>query len=95
MQQLAEANFSLLLDSGFLKPFSAITLHDKTTIIDVVALHYVILRTKGELDQFSEGLGTCGVQQYIEKYPDLLREFFCIGQVHLTAGNYNKILEFH
>ena len=47
----------------------------------------MILRSKAELDQFSEGFEACGVLAAIERNPDVTREFFIInGQGRLISG---------
>lgn len=69
-----------------MKPFTKITTEDKVSIVQSVALHYVILRTLGELSQFKEGLQTLGVSAMISEHGDLLRGFFVNKKDKLTAG---------
>ena len=73
--------------SGFTRPLPCLTKEDKITLIQTVALHYVLLRSKAEMDQFCEGLKSLGVLHAIRKYPDLMSHFFTHqGVDKLTAG---------
>ena len=87
LQVIMTSNFNLLLDCGFVKPTTLVKLEDKVEIIQAIALNYAILRSKAELDQFCEGLQSCGVLDAIRKYPQLTRDFFTInGRPQLTSG---------
>ena len=59
---------------------------DKIDIVQTVALHYVILKTLGELTQFREGLETLGVAKAMEQHGAFLKDFFEVCKVELTAG---------
>ncbi len=63
-----------MMDSNF----TALLAPDKSEIIQVVALHHVILRSKAELDQFSDGLALCGVLQAIKCHSSLTRSFLLL-----------------
>ncbi len=80
LRTLVGSNFDLLNECGFAKPFISITEKDKINIIQTLALHDVLLRCKAELDQFAEGLQSCGVLDAIRQNPDLARNYFCIGR---------------
>ena len=81
------SNFDFLNDCGFTKPFISVTERDKVKIIQTLGLHDVLLRSKAEIDQFAEGLQSCGVLDAIRQNPDLARNYFCInGMEKLTAG---------
>ena len=69
LQTVVDTNFSTLLDHGFTKPSTSISLDDK---MEIVQLHNVILWSKAELDQFAEGLDSCGILMAIMLY----KEFF-------------------
>ena len=78
---------SEIIECGFTKPLPRLTTVDKIDLIQTVTLHYVLLRTKAEMDQFAEGLRALGVLDVIRKYPELLRLFFTNkGMQTLTAG---------
>ena len=82
----------LLTDSGFTKPLALLKMEDKTSLIHAVTFHHVLLHTKGELDQFIEGLGGLGVREALEEYPSIMEPFFTIkGIVPLTAGTYSVL----
>ena len=87
LQTVVDTNFSTLLDRGVTKPSTSISLDDKMEIVQAVALHYVILWSKAELDQFAEGLASCGILMAIM----LHKEFFHEGRPQLTPGDLQKI----
>ena len=62
LQQTVAMHYDVLCDCGFTRPSSLVKESDKTDIIQALALHSVILRSKAEIDQFSEGLESCGVR---------------------------------
>ena len=56
-------------------------------IIQAVALHHVILRPKAELDQFAEGLDSCGILEAIRCNSAIVRNYFTVdGRPQLTTG---------
>lgn len=66
---------SVLFDTGFRKPISAITVLDKRNLSSSIKLYYTILRGLPELEQFMEGLGdiTGGM---IANSPALMKPLF-------------------
>ena len=73
------SNFNLLLDCGYVKPTTLVKLEDKVEIIQAIPL---IMLYFTELNQFCEGLQSCGVLGAIRKYPQLIRDFFNMNQVY-------------
>ena len=69
-----------------MKPFTKITIDDKVSVFQSIALHHVILKTLGELSQFKDGLRTLGVADAIESQGELLHDFFVNIKSDLTAG---------
>ena len=49
LRSIVGDNFDLISECGFTKPTSKLTIDDKMTLVQTVALHQVILRTLGEL----------------------------------------------
>ncbi len=89
LQESAATNISTLIDCGFVKPYTTIKLKDKKEIVQAVALHHVILRCKAELDQFADGLNSCGVLRAIRCYSCFTRNYFTIeGHPSLTSGDF-------
>ncbi len=85
--------FDKLMECGVNKPVTAIVWEDKISLVQSVTLHYVLLKSKGEIDQFREGLSCLGTRSYITKYPRLLKEFFTIkGKQSLSAGNTSLLI---
>ena len=62
-------NADVLIGSGLTVPLSLVTLDDKDTIIEVVSLHYVLLNSKAEMDQFLMGLSALGVLGAVKANP--------------------------
>ena len=86
LRSVVESNY-VLSDSGFTRPSVLVKESDKVDIVQALALHDVILRSKAELDQFCEGLESCGVLGAIRQNSDLARKYFCIdGCEKLTSG---------
>lgn len=84
---MVNSHFTTLVECGFTKPSARITFGDKSEIVQAVALHHVILRSKAELDQFCDGLALCGVLQAIKCHSSLTRNYFTIdGFQQLTSG---------
>ena len=87
LREVCGKHFSPLCDSGFTKPSSSVILKDKSNIINMICLHHIILKCKGEIDQFSHGLESLGTLKAIRRHRKLLRQFFVkLEGVKLTAG---------
>ena len=76
---------SIILETGFRKPLSLLVLEDKSRIQEVIKAH-VILRVKAELDQFCQGLVTCGIHDAMQNHPTLMAPCFLWTGVDLTPG---------
>jgi len=74
-----------ILDTGFRKPLSSLTVED-VPVLQGTLKAQVILKVKPELDQFCEGLETCGVLHAVTKYPSLMAPYFLWTDVDLTPG---------
>ena len=81
-----KGNFDLISECAFTKPTTKLTMDDKVTLVESVALHRVILKTLGELSQFRDGLNTLGVASAMEQYGILLQEFIVNKKSRVTAG---------
>ena len=75
LRSVVASHFDVLSDSGFTRPSILVKESDKVDIIQALALHDVILRSKAELDQLCEGLESCGVLGAIRRNADLTRIF--------------------
>ena len=78
----------MLLECGFVKPISGIRLYDKDSLVRTLCLHHMILKSKAELDQLKEGLGTLGVATAMESMPDVFIHLFTSNEDNsqLTPG---------
>lgn len=88
LQEVVGANFSTMIDCGFVEPFSSVKMQDRVDIVQSISLHYVILRSKAEMDQFADGLRSCGVLDEMQQNSSLTRSFFTIdgNPPKLTTG---------
>ena len=66
----------IIVESGFTKLLSYAKLEDKTSIVQTVTLHYVVLRSLGELQQFCDGLASLHVANALEHNGELLLVHF-------------------
>ena len=84
MCNTAIANIDLLLECGFTKPVNNLQMKDKADLIQMIALHKVILASLAELSDFKQELCVLGVA---DAFGSLLRPFFCNdADVNLTSG---------
>ena len=74
-----------LLETGFRKPMSSLRMEDKVAIKKTV-LANMILKVKPELDQFGDGLRTCGILDAVRRHPGLMAQLFLLRDVDLTTG---------
>ena len=87
LRSIVTEESGIMIDAGFCKPLTSITIEDKEEIIHTIALHHTILKSKAELDDLKRGLGALGVLDMLENYPDLLKSFFTTSGVKpITAG---------
>ena len=63
-------------------------MHEKELIIQSLATQCVLLESKAEMDQFSEGISCLGSLEMMKTYPDILDEFFVQCKRNLTAGTF-------
>ena len=78
----------IFIDSGYSKHITAITLSERDNLLKIVKLHYCLLRTKADIDQFQLGLATLGVGNAIKAHPDLFEPMFVHNKsTPLTAGD--------
>lgn len=78
---------SLLLETGFRKPLTLLTMDDKPNIKKVMQDHHTLIKVKPELDQFAEGLKTAGVLDKMRRYSTLMAPMFVTeGKVEINKG---------
>ena len=89
---MIEESSNVLIDNGITKAPTLVGLDDKDSIVKALSLHFIILSSKGELDQLKDGLRTLGVGDAMEISPDLFEPIFTnFGQVELTPGTLHGI----
>lgn len=77
----------VILDSGYVKPFMAITVENKHELCDTLKKHFTLFKSKAVLDQLKSGLAELDVLEVITKYPDVLKPFST--RSSLTSGMTN------
>ena len=73
---LLRDNCSFVMDCGFVKPTTAITMEDIPALIQAVFLDYVLLRSAQEIAQFVEGLDSLRITAVMKNHPQCLRSCF-------------------
>ena len=73
---LMQERFTFIMDCGYLKPFSTVTINDVTDIAYAVFMEYVVNRSGQELSQFIDGLETLGVTTLIKSNPQAMKQLF-------------------
>jgi hypothetical protein len=62
-------------------------IHDrKEELIYALLDYHLLLKVKGPMDQFIEGLKNLGVYGAVSKNPETFREFFTYRETPVTAG---------
>ena len=74
-----------LMETGYRKPLSALTLSDRPVIAQTLK-NYVFIRVKPEFDQFREGLDVCGVARAVQSHPNLMVHHFVHAPIKLSRG---------
>ena len=86
VRELATKHLDIVLAAGFTKPSSSLTWEDRVLLVQSVTLHYVLLESKAEIDQFMDGLKTFHLLDIIKLHPLLLKPSFCQRTSNLTPG---------
>ena len=77
----------LLIDAGWSKPLTQLTIIEMPNVIETIGLNQVIMKIKAEIDDFIKGLDDSGVLSHIQKNPDLFRPLFVESESQqLTTG---------
>ena len=82
MNKFRIEHHEFLLEAGI----DSITLADKSSIMNELCLHHVLLRSAAEMQQLSSGLKTLCVLDALEMYPSQMESYFINSQTVMTAG---------
>lgn len=82
-KQEASFNSDFRFSHGYTKPL--VTFDDKDEFLKAVAFHTIIFSSLHELNQFTEGLKTCGILDLLRSNPNVFRNVFQYGKTNLTA----------
>lgn len=75
----------LILETGYRKPLSMLTMSDQQDLVKMLKAH-ILFRVKPELDQFRNGLKTCGILEAVESHLELMSPLFTCTRCDLTGG---------
>lgn len=90
-KQKASFESDYQFDAGYTKPI--VTTADKEDFTRCIALHYAILVSLSELNQYIDGLKTCGMLDLIKEDPDNFRCLFEVHHAKLTAEDVDSIFD--
>lgn len=71
-----DETLSLLLETGFRKAVSLLTLSDKGLLRSTLLDYHCMVKVKAEMDQFAQGLDVLGAHQLIKKFCVLSKPYF-------------------
>ena len=66
----------LVYATGYKKAVCSACMEDKGAIRAALLDYHCMLKVKGEMDKFCDGLSAVGVLQFIKQYPSIMRPFF-------------------
>ncbi|XP_065906067.1 G2/M phase-specific E3 ubiquitin-protein ligase-like [Dysidea avara] len=85
-------NQSALMETGYMKPFEALTTDDKDEIISILIDYHCLIKPKAAMDQFAEGLQCTGVLHYMKHHDGcVLRDLFRFRPSVLTAESLKEL----
>ena len=86
----ALSEIDLIMDAGYTKPVTALTISERDDLTSTLKLHYTLLKSLGETDQLKEGMSINRVVEALAKYPDVMKPLFVAKTSSpLTAGNFD------
>jgi hypothetical protein len=79
----------LVCATGYKKALCNVCMEDKGAIRAVLLDYHCMLKVKGEMDKFCDGLSAVGVLQFVRQYPDIMKPFFTdTQQGKVNSGSY-------
>ena len=87
-----EQILSRLVEAGYTKSLSQLSLSDRDEIVSTLVAFYLFLKVKAVMDQFRDGLEMAGLLKFMKKYTDQLRPLFVDESSPLTASKNETIL---
>lgn len=83
---------TLLLETGYRKALSSLTVEDLIGIKRTLRNFYMLLRVKAEIDQFLEGLSCLGVLDQVRSHPMLMQPLLIPSEkCKLSKGNQSSM----
>ena len=92
-KQEASFNTPFRFEAGYTKP--VVSFENKAELIRCICLHYLVISTLPEIDQFIEGLKTSGVLEFIRNNPNQSRKLLQLNEdQRLTAEIVDELFHF-
>ena len=80
---------SFRFKAGFSKPL--ITFQEKDKLFHAIALHYTLLSSLSEINQFMEGLNVHGLLDHLRQHPQQARKLFLYSENQLNAEQVDNL----
>ncbi|XP_019857667.1 PREDICTED: G2/M phase-specific E3 ubiquitin-protein ligase-like [Amphimedon queenslandica] len=74
-----------LFETGYKKPISSLTLHNKEELTNVISTYHTLIKVKAQIDQFVKGLESLNIHSYMVKFPAIMKTLFVKENEKLTA----------
>lgn len=93
---LDSEEFEFRFDAGLAMPTSSISISDKKQIAMSMAMHFLVYKTKAEMDQLREGLKSLGILDLMHRYPTQMKPLFlATGKPVLSASLVLAMFDVH
>lgn len=76
----------LLWQTGWKKPISTTTVTDKSDIITTMIRYHLLVKVKGPMDQFVDGMLALDLAQRVKQNPSLWEPLFTAKHEYITIG---------
>ena len=87
LRSVCSLHYEILSDYGMTTPPNVLKMEDQIAVVQSITLHHVLLRSKGEIDQFIQGLECIGTRNMLKMNPQTVMSYYMVGaQRRLTAG---------
>ena len=90
---MGSKDYEFRFDCGVSQAVFNLTLKDRNKIISAMCLHYTILCSLAELEQFRRGLSTGQFSNIIESHSELFRPLFLHSDEHITCSFLQDLYE--
>ena len=89
-KRAASFECALRFDAGFCKPI--VTIEDKVKMLRIITLHYTLLQSLAEVNQFIEGLKVNGLLECMRQHPYEARKLFIYENNQISGEELDDLL---